>query len=80
MVRTQRALTRLPRDVDLMWPMAVTSPQKEHRASRTFNQLILKPMNTGKHIAMVLLQSLLATFIFVGTLLAVATAIMYLVL
>lgn len=37
-------------------------------------------MNTGKHIAMVLLQSLLATFVFVGTLLVVATAIMYVAL
>nr|DAM60531.1 MAG TPA: hypothetical protein [Caudoviricetes sp.] len=37
MVRTQRALTRLPRDVDVMWPMAVASPQEEHRASRMFN-------------------------------------------
>ena len=34
-------------------------------------------MNTGKHIAMVLIQSLFATFILVGTLLVVATAIMY---
>ena len=37
-------------------------------------------MNTGKHIAIVLNQSLFATFIFVGTLLVVATAIMYVAL
>lgn len=34
-------------------------------------------MSTGKHIAIVLIQSLLATFAFVGILLIVATAILY---
>ncbi len=34
-------------------------------------------MNTDKHIAIVLIQSLLATFAFVGILLIVAKAIIY---
>lgn len=34
-------------------------------------------MDTSKHIAIVLLQSLLATFAFVGILLIVATTIIY---
>ena len=34
-------------------------------------------MNTGKHTAMVLIQSLLGAFVFVCTLLIVVSAIMY---
>ena len=34
-------------------------------------------MDTGKHIAIVLLQSLLATFVFVCMLLIATTAILY---